>query len=352
MGIEVDDFSQLLEKLGDPSKPLRLSRLHGLSDLHGERLDRFCAALDAYPTERRRRLLRVLLHLAEGSFDLSFDSIFRHSLQDTDAVVRAIAVEGLWEDRDPRLIGPLLAMLRSDPSPRVRAAAAADLGRYVLAGELQELETPLEARVLSELLTAVYLKGESLDVRRRALESAAYSGSPEVAEALRQAYFHDDERMRRSAVLGMGRSCALRWRPILLQELKSDSTAMRCEAVLACGELGLKDSVPVLGERLHDPDKQVMSASIWALGQIGGSAARQLLLEAYAGANDDTQVAIDDALAEQTLSTGDSGFMVYEMDNVEDEEWLADGDEYLWDNPGKDDLDDAGLDDRRQERYS
>jgi HEAT repeat protein len=341
----MDDFSRLLEQLRDPSKPLRLSGLHGLSDLHGERLDRFCAALDAYPIRRRRRLLRALLHLTEGSFELTFDTIFRHSLQDADAVVRATAVEGLWEDRNPRLIGPLLTMLRSDPSPRVRAAAAAGLGRYVLAGELEELETPLEARVLSELLTTVYLKGESLDVRRRALESASYSGAPEVADALRQAYLHVDEKMRLSAVLGMGRSCDLRWRPILLRELKGSSIAMRYEAVLACGELGFQESVPVLGEMLHDPDRQVVSACIWALGQIGGNAARQLLLDAYEGADEDSQVALDEALAEQILSAGDSGFMLSDMDNLEAEEWLDDGEEYLWDNLSEEDMDDAGLDD-------
>jgi HEAT repeat protein len=345
MGMKVDDFTQLLEQIGDPDTPLRLPRLHGLSDLHGERLDRFCAALNAYPTERRRRLLRALLRLAEGSFELSFDAIFRHSLQDTDPIVRATAVEGLWEDRNPRLIDPLLAMLRSDPSPRVRAAVAAGLGRFVLAGELEQLETPLEARVLSELLTVAYLKGESLDVRRRAVESAAYSGAPEVADALKRAYVHDDERMRLSAVLGMGRSCDPRWRPTLLKELRSDSPAMRYEAVLACGELGLRESAPVLGELLHDPNPQVMQATIWALGQIGGSASRQLLLDAYEGADDDTQVALDEALAEQTLSSDDSGFMLDEMNNVEGEAWLEDGEEYLWDNQGQDDMDDAGLDD-------
>jgi HEAT repeat protein len=341
---QVDDFGQLLELLGDSSKPLRPSRLHGLSDLHGECLDRFAVALDSYPVERRRQLMRALHHLAEDSFELSFDAIFQHSLHDADAVVRATAVEGLREERNPRLIGPLLAMLRSDPSARVRAAAAAGLGCYVLSVELEELDTPVEARVLSELLTAVSLNGENLAVRRRALESAAYSGSPEVAEALKQAYLDDDEKMRLSAVLGMGRSCDPRWRPILLEELKSDSAAMRYVAVLACGELGLKESVPVLGWMLRGSDPQLLAATIWALGQIGGHAARQLLLDAYDGADEDTQVALDEALAESTLSDGESGLMLSELDNVEDEESLGDGEEYIWENPSADDPDGTSWD--------
>jgi HEAT repeat protein len=345
MASDTDSFSQLIEQLGDPSQRLRLSRLHALSDLHGELLARFCTALDSFPVGRRRRLSRALLHLAEGNFALSFDAIFRHCLEDVDAVVRAIAVEGLHEEHDPRLIGPLLALLRSDPSARVRAAAAASLGRYVLAGELEELEPALEARIVSDLLATVSLRGESLDVRRRALESAAFSCSAGVAEALKQAYVADNDKMRLSAVLSMGRSCDSRWRPVLLRELRSDSAAMRYVAVLACGDIALAEAVPVLGEMLHTSDPPLLEAAIWALGQIGGTAARELLLDAYAGADEETQVALEEALAELAFSGEDSSLMPHDLDNVEDEEWLEDGAEYLWDNLGNVSLDDSGLDD-------
>jgi len=236
-------------------------------------------------------------------------------------------------------------LLRSDPSARVRAAAAASLGRYVLAGELEELEPAVEARIVSDLLASVSLRGESLDVRRRALESAAFSCSAEVAEALKQAYLDDDEKMRLSAVLGMGRCCDSRWRPVLLRELRSDSAAMRYVAVLACGETGLAEAVPVLGEMLQTSDPQLLAATIWALGQIGGTAARELLLDAHAGADEETQAALEEALAELAFSGQDSSLMPHDLDSVEDEEWLEDGAEYLWDNLGNESLDDSGLDD-------
>ncbi len=340
----MDSFGELIEQLGDRSQRLRLLRLHALSDLHGELLARFCTALDSFPVGRRRRLLRALLHLAEGNFELRFCAIFRHCLEDADALVRAIAVDGLHEEDDPGQIGPLLALLRSDPSAQVRAAAAASLGRYVLAGEFEELEPAVEARIVSDLLATVSLRGERRDVRCRALESAAFSCSAGVAEALKQAYLDGDEKMRLSAVLGMGRNCDSRWRPVLLRELRSDSATMRYVAVLACGDIGLAEAVPVLGEMLQTSDAPPLEAIIWALGQIGGTAARELLLDTYAGVDEDTQAAIDEALAEIALFGEDSGLVPHDLDNVEDEEWLEDGAEYLWDNLGDESLDDSGLD--------
>jgi HEAT repeat protein len=150
--------------------------------------------------------------------------------------------------------------------------------------------------------------------------------------------------MRLSAVLGMGRSCDLRWGPLLLHELRSESAAMRYEAILACGELGLLDSVPTLGERLHDSDPQIVEATIWALGQIGGSAARHLLLDAYDGADEDIQTALDEALAEQALASSTSDLMLYELDNLEDQDWIEEGRDLPWDSLDEEDSPETGLD--------
>lgn len=325
-----NDLKQLLEQLNDPKNPIQFSRLYVLSDLAGEQLAKFQVIWDSLPADQRRRLIYALVELAEASFQVNFDAIFYHCLDDPDAEVRTMAINGLWENEQISLIGPLLAKLRADPSAQVRAAAAAGLGRYVLAGELEEIESPIQARIVTELLTSIHLADESIRVRRRAIESAAYACTSPVLEALETAYYDDDERMRISAIVGMGRSCDKRWRDIILTELESTSVAMRYESALACGELMLRQAVPALIRLLDDADRQVRDATIWALGQIGGSQAKQALLTAYSDADEGTRAALDEALAEQALLEGDLEFMLYEVDRDHDGDLLDDETFSLW----------------------
>jgi HEAT repeat protein len=167
---------------------------------------------------------------------------------------------------------------------------------------------------MTELLTAIHLKGEGIEVRRRALESVSYSCTPEVLEALETAYYDEDEQMRLSAMLGMGRSCDRRWTKIVLEELESSSAAMRYEAALASGNLTLREAVPTLTRLLDDADPQIRDAVIWSLGQIGGDQAKQALLVALEDADEDTAAALEEALAEHALSDGDLEFPMYELE--------------------------------------
>jgi hypothetical protein len=337
MSNDVDDPKTLLRQLGEQAETPPFSRLYSFSDLAGERLAGFCSVWDSFPTAQRRRLIHSLVELAEASFEVNFDAIFRYCLGDPDEEVRAAAIDGLWENEDVGLIGPLLTMLRSDPSTQVRAAAAAGLGRFVLASELEQLQPSIQARIMNELLTTIHLVDESIEVRRRAIESAAYTCAPEVIEALEIAYYDDDERMRISAIVGMGRSCDTRWKEIVLAELESPSTAMRYEAALACGGLMLRAAVPILAQLLDDADQQVRDATIWSLGQIGGDQAKQVLIAAYEEADDDTRVILDEALAEQALLEGDLEFMLYELDEDDGDDLLDDELLALWSDDEADD---------------
>jgi len=317
-----EDLEQLLGELGEHPGALPVPKLYVLSDLAGHRLTGFRVAFDACPPQQRLRLVQALAELAEASFEVNFDAIFRHCLGDGGAEVRAAAIDGLWENEDETLIGPLLSMLRSDPSTQVRAAAAAALGRFVLAGELEDLEAPIQARIVSDLLTSIHLAGEEMEVQRRAIESVAYACTPEVSEILETAYYHEDELVQQSAIVGMGRSCDKRWKQIILDELETGSAAMRYEAALASGNLEILEAVPTLTELLDDADPLVRDAAIWSLGQIGGDQAKQALLDALDEADDDTAAAIEDALAEQALFEGEIDLALYEFD--EDDDGLID----------------------------
>jgi len=333
---EEKEIRQLMAELVEDSEAIPFSKLYLLSDLAGERWLAFREVWQTLPDPQRRRLMRGLVDLAEASFQVHFDVIFRYCMQDPDPEVRAAAINGLWENEESTLIGPLIAALRSDPSAQVRSAAAMGLGRYVLAGELEQLEAPVQARIMEELMTTVHLAGESVEVRRRAVESAAYACTPDVLDALEIAYYDEDAGMRLSAIVGMGRSCDLRWQDIILTELQNNSPAMRYEAAVAAGEMMLRRAVPILAQLIEDPDSQVRDASIWALGQVGGQQAKDVLLDAYDDADEYTAGAIEDALAEQALMAGELDFTLYALDPDSDEDllWLD-----------EDDLDEDDLDD-------
>jgi len=354
MSTSVDELNHLLGQIAGATRPAAFSSLFALSDLAGERLKLFLATWEELPAARRRDLIKALADLAEASIEVNFDAIYRHSLNDPDDVVRATAIDGLWENEDPAFINPFLRLLHADPSALVRASAAEALGRYVLAGELEQLDPAIAARILTELLTRFYMADEMIDVRRRVIESAAYACVPEVSEALEMAYYDDDERMNASAVFGMGRNCDRRWRAIVLKELDSASPAMRYEAARASGELGLRQAVPVLARLIEDADVQIHEASIWALGQIGGPDAKRILGDAYADADEVTVDALDEAMAEIALQEGSLDLTLYEVDEdlvdqLPDDELPDDQlDDDLWDEDedgGMQDTDDDVLDD-------
>jgi HEAT repeat protein len=344
MSSESENLHELLEQLGDMKQSIPYSKLYPLSDLSRARAAEFRAAWEMLAEEERRRIIRALAELAEATFEVNFDAIFRIALEDPDHEVRATAVDGLWENEEPDLVGPFLVMLRQDPSPRVRAAAASGLGRFVLAGELEKLPQPIEARIMTELLTVGLLGGESVDVRRRAIESAAYACTPEVHDMLEMAYYDEDEKMRISAVVGMGRSCDQQWKSIILEELQSYSPAMRYEAAWASGELMLQQAVPLLAKLVNDPDRQVSNATIWALGQIGGPQAKRVLTDAYDDADEDTEAALDEALAELALTEGELDLALYDFNGEEEDEFLDEEFFPLWENDDQEDSD-IGLDD-------
>jgi hypothetical protein len=125
----------------------------------------------------------------------------------------------------------------------------------------------------------------------------------------------------------MGRSCDLRWQKIILTELQSDAPSMRYEAALAAGEMMLRSAVPILARLIEDADAEVRDASIWALGQIGGQQAKDILLDALEDADDYTASAIEEALAEQALIEGEIDFTLYAVDpDSEDVLWLGEED--------------------------
>lgn len=279
--------------------------LQHLSGLLNHEIQRFREAWEETGLETRRDLVRHLLELAEDDFAMDFSAIFRIAIGDEDAVVRAIAITGLEEVDDPRLVREFSRLLRHDPSGLVRTAAARGLARFVLLGELQKINgSPFQAAI-SALIETYHDPDEELQVRRSAVEAMAYTGTHDVPEIIEEAYAHQNREMRISAVLAMGRSADARWAEIVMSELENPMPEMRFEAIRACGELQLREAVQDIIDLTEDVDLGIKTMSLWSLGQIGGRKARRTLERHVDSENEVVQEAAQSALNELEFLYGD-----------------------------------------------
>jgi HEAT repeat protein len=298
-------LDRLLDELGGNFEMPSQAGLYALSKLEAEEVTRVRAVWPYVPVELRRRVMSQLVDLAEADFEVDFGAMFRLGLEDEDAEVRAISVEGLWEDEDVRLVPLLVARLIEDEAIAVRAEAAKSLGRFILLGELQKIRPDPVAIAYDTLLATARDTDEHPEVQRRALESLAYAGTEAVSALIQEAFHSSDEKMRVSAVFAMGRSADGCWARQVRQELFSPNPELRYEAARACGELELEETVTELEELADDADPEVQEAALWALGQIGGNKARQIL-ERYCDASDEsTRTAAEAALDELEFLHGD-----------------------------------------------
>jgi HEAT repeat protein len=256
---------------------IKSSDLAELTELAPEELAVFKGVWPGLSDAQRERVISRIMEIAEENVELNFDDIFRFCLSDTDAEVRRLAVEGLWENERPGLIDPLLRLLKGDSSDKVRAVAATALGRFTVLGEQGKLPEGRLDRIKAALME-VFEDSRAIDeVRRRALESLAPVSSHEVRKAIASAYSRGNDRLKVGALFAMGRSCDPEWTPILLKELGNSDPEFRFEAARSLGELAEEEAVPGLLELGNDPDSEVQRAAIEALGKIGGARAKDYL---------------------------------------------------------------------------
>jgi HEAT repeat protein len=174
---------------------------------------------------------------------------------------------------------------------------------------LGELSADDTQALRAALIQSVLDQRQPLDVRRRALEGAGYfADSDEVQREVGQAYASDEQFMRESALVAMGRSMLPRWLPTIGAALAHASPALRYEAARAAGEMAEegRSLVARLLPLLSDEDSEVALAAIWALGQIGGAAAQRALQQMGKSRDEARSLAAAEALEE--LSLDDSLF--------------------------------------------
>ena len=272
-------LKRLLVGLRDEDKLVLILRLADLSDLPPAEVEIFQQTWRGIGIERRRKVIDRLIALAVSNARLNFEDVFISCLSDPDPVVRAKAIEGLWECEECSLILTLMEMLAGDEEEIVRAAAASALGRFALLAELRKVAPRHIKKIEDALFGVIEAEGEKVELQCRAIEAVAPLSSPRVREVIYKAYQSENLKLRASALRAMGLSCDPAWLSILLKELSSPELEMCLEAARACGELGEEDAVPHLLRLTEGADIQTQLAAVMALKQMGGSEAKQALYQ-------------------------------------------------------------------------
>jgi len=315
------EFQTLIDALMDQEIPFDPRYLHRLSDLEGEDLLLFQEVWSQVSLARRQTLLEDLNELGEADDLLSFENIGRHAISDQDALVRTLAVHLLWEFEERDLISIFIDLLKSDPVPEVRAAAATGLGLFVYHAEIEKLPGEYPDKIEKALLQAS-AKDQSELVQCRALESVGYSSREEVAPLIDAAFTSGGHDKMASALIAMGRSMDPQWQKTILQMLNSKIPILRAEAARAAGEIGIEESIPSLVELSDDSEQIVRYAAIWSLSEIGGDRAKHTLAQLFRETDDDQEADfIEGAIDNIAFSDGMQSFSLFDApeESPEDE---------------------------------
>jgi len=277
------------------------------------------------PVLQRQSVIRRMVEFAQDNLEIHLGRFLRVALYDQNATIRRSAIDGLWEEDETDLVGQMVQMLFNDPDVTVREAAAKKLGTYVLAGELDEIESAYAMRSEEALLTVIHNTDEPITVRSYALESIAYSGEMGVRQIIEDGYYSAHETMRLSAMRAMGRSADIRWRSLARVELQNPSPSMRTVAAQVCGELENRAAVNDLIESVDDEAQEVRFAAILALGRIGGHDARAVLTT-LAQQDELEEAEVAETALEELLFHADTGTDISLFDETlaEEDDWADD----------------------------
>ena len=290
-------LTDYIPKLTDGSLDLEGVDLSPLSDLTRDEVEELERAWRAIEPKRRRNILSILSEKAQGSIQFDFNSIFLMSLRDSDEDVRFLSIYGLAEYEDRPGLTPLIDTLLGDTSPRVQAAAAEALARYSHLATEGKLLSRYSQRLQEAFLESLSSDGVDEHVKQKALEGVAYYNDAQIRALIQSLYTNGSVKMRRSAVIAMGRNGDPDWLDTIAAELSNVREEMRIQAAVALGELGEEDGVPHLVATLKEDDSpEVQLAIIEALGRIGGSLAKIALKKVHESGDEVLKEASQEAL--------------------------------------------------------
>ena len=129
-------LDEVLNRLIAAPQDLAIDDLRAFSDLSREQTAIVRNEWPSIAVDRRREVMRYLIRVIDEEITWELTSLFHIALGDDDSEVRRYAIEGLKEEIEDQLVGPLVQILINDPDVHTRYVAADALCPYVLACEL------------------------------------------------------------------------------------------------------------------------------------------------------------------------------------------------------------------------
>jgi HEAT repeat protein len=313
-------FQEVIAALLDTSQPFPATYLQRFSDLARKDLRDLKNTWKNIEPMRRLALLSDLEEMADVDTLLNFDEVALYALKDAEGTIRAQAAGMLWEYSGVDLAHTLFDMVRQDPDPKARAAAAAALGKFIYLGEVEEIPAKILHNVEECLLKTAQGHDDPL-VLRKSVEALGFSSRPEVAPIIRKAYDSREHEWVASALLAMGRTYDQIWDADVKRELLSPHADIQIEAVRSAGELGLESSRRILLDLLEDEgtDSEIRAEVIWALSEIGGEEIREALNDLLEKTDDEEETElINEALDNLTLNEQIQAMNFFDIDLEEE----------------------------------
>jgi len=212
-----------------------------------------------------------------------------------------------------KLVNALLSILRSnDKSEKLRSGAAISLGPVLEQADVDGFDIPDDVPIsegtfhkIQETFRKLYFDANvPKEVRRRILEASVRARQDWHQDAVRAAYYSDDEDWKLTAVFSM--RFVQDFEDQILESLESKNEHIRCEAVWAAGEWELDAAWSDVSRivKSKKPDKALLLAAIDAVASIRPEEAGAILVHLTNSDDEDIVAAADEAMA---LAEGMSG---------------------------------------------
>jgi len=177
----------------------------------------------------------------------------------------------------------------------------------------------LEAlEILTDIATDEYSDDKSS--RWRAVVALGEIGSPESLPVLKSLFTDKDPNLRNYTISALKHYTSKEVGDLLIQGLKDSFWKVRINAAHSLGELRIKEAVPILIYKTEkDPDiRNVRAATLNALGEIGGSDAYNFIRELYK--NERTDIGLR-SIAIGILAENDLSKSLKIINSVLEAEW-------------------------------